>query len=313
MKCENLSQKNSPSKLKFSKHKILVLGGTGFLGSYVSRVFDKNAIIHSTSLVKKSDPSVLHVKYFQSARDIVDLLDSVDFDVVINCVALASIETCESDHEAAYFLNATVPQVLARYTNDLGKKLITISTDAVFNGRRAFPNEETTPSPLSRYGETKLLGEQLALQENESALVCRVNFFGHHTSGLGLFDFIFSKLYSGSTVQGYKDVFFTPAYAFEVAKALAILSETEQSGILHVAGAERISKYDFAQKIAQVFGFDPSLIVEGSINDSGNAQIRSKDLSLDTSKMNSIGIRMSTVDVALRKMRKQGDYKFVKF
>jgi dTDP-4-dehydrorhamnose reductase len=94
------------------------------------------------------------------------LLEEVKPDWVINCAALAIVDACEANPKLAYRLNVELPQKLAMDVARGGARMVHISTDAVFDGRRGDYTEQDAPNPLSVYARTKLEGEQAVAEAN---------------------------------------------------------------------------------------------------------------------------------------------------
>lgn len=207
-------------------------------------------------------------------------------DVIINCVALTDVDRCEQIPEDAKKVNADLPGELARATSKQGIKLVQISTDAVFDGKRGGYTEEDQPSPLNVYAATKYRGELNAMQNDPGTLVCRVNFYGWSISGQrSLAEWVFNKLSSGEVIKGFTDAIFSPLLATDLAALLIKLIQIDCKGIYHVVNPYGISKYDFAVALARQFDFPPEHVIPASIVDAGLRAARSPNLNLDPSKL----------------------------
>lgn len=277
--------------------KILVLGGTGFLGRYIASAFGDKAIVHTTSAPESTTGQETSNFYFSNNQNdrVKKFLETQDCGTIINCVALADIERCESDPETAYWINSELPGIVSKYSRSRNIKFVQISTDAVFDGSTSYRTEHDKPSPLSVYGKSKLSGEQLVMANNPGAIIARVNFFGKSPKGNSLFDFFYNNLRSGVTVSGFTDVYFTPLYAGSLAEVVVELLKREQTGIFHLTGDERISKFDFGVLIAEAFNFSASMIEPNTMAKRKMADIRSLDLSLANDKIRSLGINLPSV------------------
>ena len=146
--------------------KVLVFGSTGQLGTDVVRVFMRRG------------EDVLPV-----TRELADLTDRTAVqallarerpDAVVNCAAFHDPAGCEEDPELAFAVNASGVEVLAQQCAEIPAKLMTVSTDYVFDGAKVGGyREDDTPNPLNRYGESKLEGEQLARAAHGQTFVVR--------------------------------------------------------------------------------------------------------------------------------------------
>ena len=281
--------------------RVLVLGGTGFLGSYFVRSLGARAVVHTTKT-----PSLESEINFQPAIFDNNNIDEIRFFIekqncgtIVNCTALANIEECESNPELAYWINCDLPGIIAKISKSLGSKLVHISTDAVFDGTTSFRTEQDNPSPLSVYGKSKWNGEQLVLGNNPETIVARVNFFGQSNNKPSLFNFFFDNLTSRRSISGFTDVHFTPLYAENLVSVIMTLLELNASGLFHVTGDERISKFDFGLLVAEIFGLPITYLKQAKMIGTQGASLRSPDLSLSNDKIKSLGINLPSIQDGL--------------
>jgi len=285
----------------------LILGSSGFLGSYFQRALGSQAVGHTSGLTNgtKNSPYELISANLESEADVNELLESAKFSKVINCIALSDVDECEKNPQRAAWLNTKLPEIISRKCKIMGSRLIQISTDAVFSGDFPFTSETMIPNPKSVYGLTKAWGETAALRGNPNTIVCRVNFFGWNPRGKSLFNYFYSSLKVNQEVDGFKDLFFTPLYAADTVKIVLTLAKSENSGIFHVVGNEKISKFEFGQLVAKKIGTQTSLVKEGSFLDSHLAQTRTADLSLSNVKIESLGIKIPSISDGIEALMKE--------
>jgi dTDP-4-dehydrorhamnose reductase len=100
---------------------------------------------------------------------------------------------------------------------------------------------------------------------------------------------------SGKTILGFSDVHFTPLYAGDLVNAIMELISFQASGLFHVVGDERISKFDFGTLVAEVFGLPAAHLKQGKMGGMKGAEIRSHDLSLSNDKFKSLGVNLPSV------------------
>ena len=210
-------------------------------------------------------------------------------DVVLHTAAMASHEACEADPTMAHLVNANAPAHLARACADVGAKLVYLSTDAVFDGTRGNYSELDPVNPFSVYGETKLLGEEAALTAHDDVLIIRTNFFGWSPSGgRSILEFFVNSLRSGKRVSGYNDFVVTSIYVQDLLTAIYDLVDSDRRGVIHLGSSNALSKYDFGVAVANQFGLDADLISPISAAEGGHATSRARDLSLDSSLVESL-------------------------
>lgn len=222
------------------------------------------------------------------------LLEQTRPDVLIHCAAMANVDACDLQPDLAYRLNAGLPGDLAECSAEMGIKMLHISTDAVFNGATGDYCEDDLPDPLSTYAKTKLQGEQAVTAANPGALIARVNFFGWSISGKrSLAEWFVSNLAAGNQVNGFTDIFFCPLEVTQLCTILLDMLDANLSGIYHVVSSEKLSKFDFGMRLANIFGMDDTLINPVSWREGGLLAARSPLLTLKTDKVsNALGKEM---------------------
>jgi dTDP-4-dehydrorhamnose reductase len=291
------------------EQRVLVLGGTGFLGSYFVRSLGKRAVVHTTKTFNSFHAANFQQLVFQKNRvdEVRVFLEKQNCGTIINCIALADIEKCEKDQSLAYWINQDLPGFLSANSKSLESKFVHISTDAVFDGSSSFRTEQDNPSPLSIYGKSKWGGEQLVLANNPDSLVARVNFFGQSSNKTSLFNFFYDNFLSSRSVTGFTDVFFTPLYAIDLINAITQLLDLKTKGLIHVVGNERISKFDFGALITEIFEIPTIYLKKGKMIGANGVTNRSSDLSLSNDKIKSLGVNLPSVREGLAILKKDID------
>jgi dTDP-4-dehydrorhamnose reductase len=159
------------------------------------------------------------------------------------------------EKEQAMAINAKGAGTLAAICAELGTKLIHISTDYVFDGSSTNPySEDAATGPINTYGQTKLLGEQLVLQNNADAIIIRTSwvysYFGNN--------FVKTMLRLMKERDVVSDQVGSPTYAADLANAIMHIIHSRNaknaSGIFHYSNEGRISWYEFAQAIKELIG-----------------------------------------------------------
>ncbi|CAN2169615.1 RfbD dTDP-4-dehydrorhamnose reductase [Candidatus Nanopelagicaceae bacterium] len=287
--------------------KTLVLGSTGFLGGYFLNNLGHSADGHTSNSVSRQNigSNDYVVKYIRNTEDVKRLLGESEYSRIINCIAMSDIDDCESNPEQANWLNTELPRILAQECKTIEAQLIHISTDAVFSSQEPFATEDMNPNPISVYGKTKYKGEIAVLEEDEKSLVCRVNFFGWNSRGKSLFNYFYSNIKASKKIVGFDDIFFTPLYARDTVDCIIELAEQNKSGLFHVVGNERISKFEFGKIIAEEMNSYTNLIERGSFLNSDIASTRTADLSLSNVKIKGEGIKIPTTVSGIKELLKE--------
>jgi len=236
-----------------------------------------------------------------------DVLAATYPDVIVHCAAATDVGRCEREPEWARRANVDATRAAAEAARDSGARLIHISTDAVFDGRTGGYSEDDAPRPVNEYARTKLEAEGVALETAQKCLVVRTNIFGWSpVAGRGLAEWLFRQLSDGCKVTGFADTFFSPVLVNDLAVLLRVLVTNPATGILHVAGRDRMSKYDFARRLATACDLDAELIAQGSMADAMLATPRPRDTSLDCTRAERLGLRLPGIDSALSEFASLG-------
>jgi len=181
---------------------------------------------------------------------------------VLHCAALARVAACEDDPAAAENLNARLAGELARACARLGIRLVHVSTDLVFGAREAPAGgfaEDAAPEPVSAYGRTKAAGELAVLDAHPAALVARLPLLYGDSAGrgAGASDSLLAAVERGEVPALFVDEWRTPLEVENAAEALVELARGERSGILHVAGPERVTRHELGLAVLEAMGLAP--------------------------------------------------------
>ncbi|MGG5460586.1 dTDP-4-dehydrorhamnose reductase [Clostridium sp. B9] len=238
--------------------KILITGSNGQLGNELQSIIKrgKSEIGFVSKAIKDAEVVALDV----ADLDITDLeqvkkvLNDVKPDVVINCAAATNVDGCESNEDFAFKVNAIGARNLAMISEEIGAKLVQVSTDYVFSGVGEKPlTEFDLTAPYSVYGKTKLLGENYVREFSSKYYIVRTawlyGYVGHN--------FVYTMMRLGkerdklSVVNDQKG---NPTHANDLAHHILKLIETEEYGVYHCTGKGECTWYDFATEIMKLAG-----------------------------------------------------------
>jgi dTDP-4-dehydrorhamnose reductase len=224
---------------------------------------------------------------------------------IIHCAAATNVDWCEDHPEAADQVNVQASSFLAEIAQEMNAQFVYISTDSVFDGKRGNYSETDPPAPLSVYANSKLRGEREVLRRHSSPLIVRVTIYGWSAQSKPSFaEWILDEIAAGRQVRGFSDVYFCPLLANDLAEVLLTMLDSGVSGIYHAAGSERISKYDFAKRVAMTFKLGIECVTPVSILAAKLRAPRPVDPSLNTEKIRAaLGRPMPDVDAGLRRFR----------
>ena len=278
--------------------KAFITGGSGLLGlNFILQNINK---IKFTSVNNNRKIPLVNVDSvackLDNSNSIESALNSCHPDFIIHSAGMTNVEECENHPDKANFINGTIAGNVAKVAYENGIKFIHISTDHLFDGKQSFMTEKDLVNPLNSYGSSKALGEELVLKNNPNALIIRCNFFGWGPSYRESFsDFIIENIKSKNTIKLAHDYHYTPLSTRELIDYILLLKNGNAKGIYNVVGSERISKYEFGLKLANIFSLDESYINNVPLESLDIRTSRPKDLSLCNKKLhnfigNNIGI-----------------------
>lgn len=221
-----------------------ITGAGGLIGNYLFRAADAHAPGWQVVGLRRSDLELTDFAAVRARfyRDRPQL--------VIHCAALSKSTACEADPALARKLNVDVTSLLCELAADM--PLVFFSSDLVFDGRRGNYVEDDEVNPLSVYGETKVAAEQIVLS-NPLHVVIRTSLNAgiSPTGDRGFNEQMRLAWRAGQTLRLFTDEFRCPIPAVLTARAVWELVEKNQIGLFHVAGSERLSRWQIGQLIAE--------------------------------------------------------------
>ena len=235
---------------------VVILGAGGQVGRELGQIYPG-----AKSFFHKSEGS-----------DIIDLAKQDDLEkkileikpkIIINAAALANVDLCEKNKSLSYSVNGLSLFTITKVARKLDASLYHISTDYVFDGSEGNYSERSIPNPINYYGFSKLIGDTFAMSYEKSAVIRTSGVFGHSNN---FPIFVINTLKSNKQVNAIKG-YYSPIHAKILARAIRYLIDTNFYGIINVA-ADKISRYEFAIRLADRFNLDRNLIseVESPIN-----------------------------------------------
>jgi len=219
--------------------RLLVLGANGMAGRMISTYFcekgndvtgfDRSAVSHCTQGVTGDA---------QDQDALVELIRSEDYDAVINCIGLLN-EFAEKNHPLAVYLNSYLPHFLADVTKNLRARVLHMSTDCVFSGKRGGYTETDLRDGETFYDRTKALGEL----DDDKNLTLRGSIVGPdcNPQGIGLLNWFMQQQ---GTVRGFTHAMWTGQTTLQVAKTMEAALKQGATGLVNTVPDTSISKYD---------------------------------------------------------------------
>jgi dTDP-4-dehydrorhamnose reductase len=242
------------SRLKMAK---ILIVGNGFLGKNLHNVAIKNKISIEISDYKKNGIDVTNIasidKFFEIHCP----------EIVVNCSVISQVDECEKNPKHALNVNAYGAENVAKACKKYNTKLIHISTDSVFNGKKGMYTESDKLEPKNEYARTKKIGEELVRKTLDNHIIIRTNFYGKNENGNNLFDWILNSLENNEKITGFSDIIFNPLEINNLCSMIIELISSKFLGTIHLTSDEIFSKFEFCKKIAFYLEYPEELVKEG--------------------------------------------------
>jgi dTDP-4-dehydrorhamnose reductase len=245
---------HDPRKPEHNIRPLLIIGARGSLGSAFAKICDLRGINYVLS-----DRSMLDIASEESVNRILGQINPWG---IINAAGFTRIDEAEKAAYTCFRENTIGPVILAEACRSMNIKLVTFSSDQVFNGRKKHPyTEEDTTGPLNLYGLSKSIAEAKILKINPSSLIIRSgSFFNpwHDNDSLGRI--LRSGMTSSRQYHLASDIIISPAYIPDLVHLVLDLMIDDESGIRHISNQEEVSYYEFVKMTLNMAGLDDYII-----------------------------------------------------
>lgn len=225
---------------------VLVTGSKGQLGSEIF-AFHSKFPQHNFHFVSRNELDI------SEAAAVREIFQRIKPQYCINCAAYTAVDKAEIEKDTAYAINAVGVKNLAQSANDVGARLIHISTDYVFDGSGTEPYTTDQPiNPVNAYGATKAAGEAFCMAYNPSAVIIRTSWV-YSEYGNNFVKTMMRLMQTRDSINVVSDQWGSPTNAADLAQAiLHIISLKDAApGIYHYSNIGAITWFVFAKKIAE--------------------------------------------------------------
>lgn len=245
--------------------RILVIGGSGILGSALSRMLSSTAHVyytynHNPMTIEGCERIRLDLL---NPEDALNRIREIQPQVIFHAAANQSVDWHETEKESASRLNVMTTRAISDESARLGFKLVYFSTAFVFPGGPKVYTENDPPNPINYYGMTKNLAEE-KVRANPDHLILRTDqIYGWGLKGqkTTFVPSVLGKLQKGQRSEVCVDWFNCPTYVEDLAQAAIRLVSLGRGGTYHATGSSFLNRYEWALLIAEKFGMDKSLVV----------------------------------------------------
>lgn len=280
----------------------MITGSSGLLGRSLVDLLKEGYEVVGIDKQTAADENSLAVDITQKQRTIEAIVSAAPR-AVVHTAAETNVDRCETERELARMINVDGTANIAEACVKIGARLVLISTDYVFDGINGNYAETDEPNPVNFYGLTKLEAERITAALPNSLIVRTSVLYGWHPSKLNFATWVMKGLRERQRLRIVDDHINSPTFNDNLAKAIQAAIERESRGVLHVAGRDRISRFDFAIRIAEMFNLDQGLLVPVKMQDLNWIARRPRDSSLRVEKAEKeLGIEFLGVNRALAEM-----------
>ncbi len=288
--------------------RLLVIGGTGLLGSKILEVAQGRFEVFGTYNLHASERKNMWKLDVCNRERVFELISRIMPDFVIDTHGLVNIDHCEKNPAEAWMVNVDGAKNVAEACKEASCKYMFMSTDNVFDGKKGEYTEEDEPHALNYYAKTKLIMEKVLSALDVDYVVARSSvMYGTGGSGKASFPaWLIEKLRGGERVRIVTDQENNPTFTDNLAEFLLRLYERDERGVFHITGTDCISRYDFSVIIADVFGLEKELIVPVTSSELNQVGLRPGRVNMVNKKVeNATGIRAFGIEEGLSIFKKQ--------
>ena len=268
---------SAPAVLRSAAAPILITGRTGTLGRFTASACEHRGLDHVLTDRRRMR--------LADERSVGEALDAIKPWAVVNTAGWVRVDDAEGEPEACMAANAVGAGVLARACAERGVRLITYSSDLVFDGLSDRPYVEADqPNPLNVYGRSKAEAERLVLEAGGDALVVRTAAFFSPADPHNFAVWVAGEIAAGRTVRAASDCVVSPTYVFDLVRTSLDLLIDGDTGVRHLVNGGAVSWAEFAVRVAEALGLDAGKVRPTPAAAMGWAAPRPRNAALGTTR-----------------------------
>lgn len=248
--------------------KIAIIGASGFVGTNIYPYLINNVQGNIHLGFNKSKLTDTENSFFIDITDkknTFETLSKIDPNIIIHLAAEANVDRSELNKESTYKLNKEGTRNIVETSLKIGSKVIMMSTDFVFTGKKKEKYNENSPTKaVNIEGDSKAEAERL-LQENIrfNFAIIRISVpygWKTHPDQKSFLDWVVTSLTENKRINLLTDQYNSPTSLIELGPFVEKIINSNSYGIFHAVAPEIVSRYEFGLKIAKIFSFDKKLI-----------------------------------------------------
>lgn len=281
-----------------AKKKMLITGISGFLGYHLAQLACNRFEVYGLyNNIGVELPGIKTLKCdIGNYIELGDLVEDIEPEIIIHTAALADAAYCQQNPEKSFTINVEATENLAGICADLMIPFVFTSTDLVFDGKKGMYNETDEPNPLNTYAEHKVIAEEKSLKIYPEASIFRLplmfgSFIPHKETYLQNF---VAAVNAGNTQKLFTDEYRSVCGARSIAEGILELYNYKD-GILHLAGPDKVSRFEYGEKICEAFNLDKEYLIPSLQKDVTTGTVRPADVSMDITKAKHLGYKPLSV------------------
>lgn len=264
--------------------KILILGGSGMLGSDCRQVLGGEHQVHA--------PSSEELDIISWDR-VIEALQEIMPQVVINCAAFTDVDGCETEAFRVRKVNVEGPRNLAQGCARFECKFVHISSDYVFDGRKPLPQpyfEDDTPNPLSAYGKSKAESEVAVRDNSPNYAIIRTGWL-YGAQGENFVKAVIRRALQGAPLRIAQDQYGAPTWTYRLAQQIKALVAYDGRGTYHATAEGACSRLEYTRHILEKLNLK-ALVEPCSIRDLAQGARRPANCILENRLLKKQGIHL---------------------
>lgn len=235
--------------------KVLIFGAAGQLGS---ELYQRLKSRHEVLGLARREADITQLK------QVLEIAHRFLPEVIINAAAYTDVDGCERDPERAFLVNALGARNVAIAAREVEAKLVHISTDYVFDGKKESPyREHDPPNPINIYGLSKLTGEEFVRGQTPKHFILRVAWLYGRT-GKNFLKTMLSLSQTEDELRVVNDQWGTPTCVEDLVRQIGLLIETDFYGTYHCTSQGECTRFDFALEIFKNVGYEAEILPNGA-------------------------------------------------
>ena len=246
---------------------VFITGANGLLGQAIISLFTRETDYELITSSVEDKPFLEYGHKYEklditNKEEVKKLIGYYEPNVIINCAAYTEVDKCETERELCWRLNVDGVKNIIIAAKKCDAKIIHFSTDYIFDGKNGPYTEDATPNPLSFYGRSKLASENALISSGiEHVIIRTMVLYGiGNTIKKNFALWLVETLKKKQAVTIVTDQIGNSTIADDLAYGTYKIIEKNRTGIYNIAGKDILSRYDFALKLCEVFGFDKKLV-----------------------------------------------------